>query len=84
MGEDAPAETGTVSEFFRAATAERDYHSAEDSALAGRFRHLVSLLTETLTGTPAYRVGEVDIAIFVVGRGAGGDWLGVRTRVVET
>ena len=83
-GEDVPVETQTVDEFFRAAATERDYHSAADRALAERFRRLVSLLTDNLSGTLAYRVGERDIAVFVVGRGAAGDWLGVRTRVVET
>lgn len=83
-GEDAPVETQSVDEFFRAAAAEREYHSAAERTLAERFSRLVSLLTDNLSGTLTYRVGEIDIAIFVVGKGRGGDWLGVRTRVVET
>lgn len=83
-GEDAPVETQGVDEFFHAAAAEREYHSAEDRALAGRFRRVAALLIGELSGTLAYRVGEINIAVFVVGKGPGGDWVGVMTRVVET
>lgn len=84
VSEDAPVERQSVAEFFRAAAAERDYHSPAERATAARFRRLVALLGEGLTDAAAYRVGEINIAVFVVGRGPGGDWLGVATRVVET
>jgi hypothetical protein len=32
----------------------------------------------------AYRVGTVNVAVYVVGRSPEGHWLGVSTRVVET
>lgn len=83
-GKDSPVETQEVGEFFRAAVAEKSYDTAEDRARAERFRRLASLLTEGLSGTLAYRVGEINIAVFVIGKGESGELIGVKTRVVET
>ncbi|MDQ3743999.1 MAG: nuclease A inhibitor family protein [Acidobacteriota bacterium] len=44
----------------------------------------MSLLEENLTDLKAYRVGLINIPVYVVGRSASGNWLGVSTRVVET
>lgn len=37
-----------------------------------------------LRDVKAYRVGRINLAVYVVGRGQCGDWMGVATRVVET
>lgn len=51
---------------------------------ADRYRQLARVLQENLTDVRVYRVGTVNIAVYVVGRAPGGDWLGLSTRVVET
>jgi hypothetical protein len=85
-GEDAstPVEVVSAAEVFRAATSEPDWKGAEEVATARRFQNLLRLLGEQLRDVKAYRVGTVNVAVYVVGRSPDGNWLGVSTRVVET
>ena len=66
---DAPVETRTPDEFFRGANS---------------FPALRRLLEENLSDLKVFRVGAINIPVYVAGRAASGSWLGVSTRVVET
>ena len=81
---DAPIETRTAPEFFRAATSEPDWKGAEELAVAKKFQTLLRLLEANLSDLKVFRVGTINIPVYVVGRSADGSWLGVSTRVVET
>ena len=83
-GADAPVEEVTAAQFFRAAASEPEWKGEEELGTARKFQALARLLDKNLEGLTAYRVGEINITVFVVGRSAEGGWLGVRTRVVET
>jgi hypothetical protein len=80
----APVEERTVADFFRVAAGEQEWKGEAELALAKRYQSLVRLLEENLKGVRVYRVGRINIAVYVVGRSGGGNWLGVSTRVVET
>jgi hypothetical protein len=54
------------------------------AAEADRLRALVALLEGALEGARAYRVGEVELRLFAIGRHASGAWIGVETSAVET
>ena len=56
----------------------------QDFLTAERYRRLVDVITDNLVGPKAYKVGRVNMPVYVVGRSAGGNWLGVSTRVVQT
>lgn len=77
---DARVETRSLEGFFRDEAAVR---SGGRPAPAS-FRDLLRALRENLSDVKVYRVGDVNIAVYVLGRSAGGSWLGVSTRVVET
>ncbi len=79
-GADARVETTSLEGFFRDEAAVR----AGERPAPASFRGLLRALTENLSDVKVYRVGDVDIAVYVLGRSAGGGWLGVSTRVVET
>jgi hypothetical protein len=81
---DAPVETRSAPEFFRVATSEPDWKGAEELATAKRFQALLRLLEGSLSDMKVFRVGTINIPVYVVGRSASGSWLGVSTRVVET
>jgi hypothetical protein len=85
-GEDssAPVEAVSVEQFFRAMASEPGWKGAAEVAAARRYQKLLRLLREWLADVKAYRVGTINVAVYVVGRGPDGDWLGVSTRVVET
>jgi hypothetical protein len=80
----APVEAVSAEDFFRAATSEPEWKGADEIATARGFQKLLRLLNEQLRDVKAYRVGTINVAVYVVGRSPEGHWLGVSTRVVET
>jgi hypothetical protein len=80
----APVEERSAADFFRVAASEADWKGAQELASARRYQTLLRLLEENLTDLRVFRVGEINIPVYVVGRGPSGGWLGVSTRVVET
>ncbi|HEX8291181.1 MAG TPA: nuclease A inhibitor family protein [Pyrinomonadaceae bacterium] len=80
----APVETTTAANFFRVAASEAAWKNAEQLTEAGRFRSLLKLLEQNLADLKVFRVGSVNIPVYIVGRAASGNLLGVSTRVVET
>ena len=81
---DAPVETRSAADIFRVMVLEPGWKNAEQLSGARRFQRLVRLLEENLSDLKAYRVGRINIPVYVAGRSASGNWLGVSTRVVET
>lgn len=48
------------------------------------FRRLVRTINQNLSGVRVFKVGLINIPVYIVGRGPGGGWLGVSTRIVQT
>src|SRR5215212_9488155 len=65
---DVPVETKTAPEFFRVAASEAEWKGAEELATARRFQELLRLLEQNLTELKVYRVGTINIPVYVVGR----------------
>lgn len=82
--ETAPVEEVGLEEFFRVATSEPDWKGEKERANARRFQALVRLLKERLENVTVYRIGKRDKAVYIVGRGQMGQWIGLSTRVIET
>ena len=66
--EDAPVQRLEVEQFFN----------------SGRYQRLLLALQHELSDLRAYKVGRINMPVYVVGRSREGSWLGVATRVVET
>ena len=81
---DAPIATESIADFFRAAAAEPDWKSAAQLATARRYQALMRFLQENLADVRVYRLGRISIAVYIIGRSPDGNWLGLRTRVIET
>lgn len=81
---DAPVEVMSVDEFFRVAASEPEWKGAYELAVAKRYQALLRWLKEHLTDLRVYRVGEISIPVYVLGKSASGSWIGISTRVVET
>ena len=80
----AQVETQGAREFFRAAASEPEWKGEEELATARRYQALLQLMEASLSDLKVYRVGSIDISVYVAGRAPSGNWLGVSTRVVET
>ncbi|MEG4350161.1 nuclease A inhibitor family protein [Microcoleus sp. LAD1_D3] len=81
---DASVEVVTVDKFFATPTAEEDWHDQEERETAKRFQNLVSILKQNLSQLQVYRVGSIEIDVYIVGMTPAGDWAGLSTKLVET
>lgn len=63
---------------------DRFFDDLRDSDDAARFAVLRRVFESRLSGLRVFRVGEVKVDIYLVGRAAGGDWVGLHTTSVET
>ncbi len=79
-----PVETVRLEDFFRAATTEARGKSAEQLASVRRYQTLLLWLQTNLADARVYRLGRISMDVYVIGRSANGQWLGLTTRVVET
>lgn len=80
----APIQETTVEEFFSVASGEQEWKGAAEIALAKRYQKLIRLLKKNLTDVKVHRVGETNIAVYVLGKSREGSVMGISTRVVET
>jgi Nuclease A inhibitor-like protein len=71
-------------EFFDRLICKRDWYHEREIARARQFALLKDALRENLTDLRVYRVGKVQIDIFIVGLDRNGVLIGVKTKAVET
>jgi hypothetical protein len=81
---DAPIQLVSPEKFFGMAMSEPEWKGEQELAIAKRYQALLRLLQENLDDLKVYRVGEINIPVYIVGRNKTGNWLGISTRVVET
>ncbi len=70
--------------FFQPILRQPFWHSAQGEHLAQRYEALQQFLRATLTDLRTYRLGQVEVALYVIGQHPGGHYVGVKTHVVET
>lgn len=86
LGKDASTdvEEMTLAALFEGLTSAPDDASDNEKASAARFANLLGVLEQNLKEIQVYRVGKVDIDLYVIGLEQSGTWVGVKTKVVET
>jgi hypothetical protein len=80
---DAKVESVAVQSFFRNATAEEEWHNAEEAATVQQFKALVKTIKKTLRKSRVFCIGEATIDCYILGEVTGGVG-GLKTRIVET
>jgi hypothetical protein len=81
---DIPVKSVPLDEFFADLTKEQDWHGVEEKTAVERYRTLLSVMQNQVSDAKVFRVGEVEVSIYVVGRTEDGGWVGVKTTAVET
>lgn len=79
-----PVKMISVDKFFADLTKEEKWHGDEEKATARRYQDLLAVIKKYLADPAVFRVGEVEVAIYVVGKSEEGNWAGVRTTATET
>jgi Nuclease A inhibitor-like protein len=77
-------ETLTLTDFFAPAIAIEDWYAAEELAQVDRYKELLHAIESNLTEVQVFRVGEIKITIYIVGKTSEGDLVGLKTQAVET
>lgn len=79
-----PIEKQELDYFFRNAARIDPMATPVQQQTAHRFQQLVKVLKEELTDIQVYRIGEVEIDAFIIGRLPDGTHAGLRTKLIET
>lgn len=77
-------EEKSFDEFFLRLTEIQDWFAAEQKQMAEKFSTLEKLLRENLISKKVFRIGKIQIDIYVVGLDAENKLVGVKTKAVET
>jgi len=77
-------EQASLDDFFSTQTESYDGQSEEEKETVEKFKDLRTLISEQLSDVKAFRVGEVKVRYYIVGRTKEGDWAGIWTEAVET
>jgi hypothetical protein len=81
---DTPVEVVQLDDFFQNATQEQDWHNDEEKETVAKFKALVETLKTYLSDIQVYRLGTVEIDVYVIGKTPLGDLAGLCTKVAET
>lgn len=77
-------ETLTLTDFFAPAIAIEDWYEAEELAQVDRYQELLHAIESNLTEVQVFRLGEIEIDVYIVGKTADGELIGLKTQVIET
>lgn len=61
-----------------------DWYGVEELRLVDRYTYLLDSIECNLSEVQVFRIGEIEIAIYIVGKTPSGDIIGLKTHVVET
>jgi hypothetical protein len=81
---DTSVEETTVENFFRPAVQSYDGQSETARSTSERYRQLVQLIHNNLTDVTVYKLGTINMPVFIAGKTTSGNWMALSTRVVET
>jgi hypothetical protein len=82
--QDAPISEIGLEAFFRDLIQDQDWHDEDAKRAVQQYRNLLVVLKQTLKNLKVFKIGEVQIDIYIVGRAPDGEWAGIKTTAVET
>lgn len=82
--DNTPVATVSLDDFFGQATVARAWFDSRELALVERYRNLRDLLETTLENLQVYRIGSVEIDVYLLGTTEDDQIIGVKTKIVET
>ena len=81
---DTTIEVKELDRFFKRVTEEKDWYEEEEMTECKRYQALVKLLQTHLTDIKVYRVGEIEVNCYILGKTESGSIAGLSTISVET
>lgn len=82
--QNSSVETIELDYFFRNSAQTRDWHDENQKLMVERFQTLIETLKANLSEIQVYRVGTINIDVYIVGKTTSGDLAGLATKLIET
>jgi Nuclease A inhibitor-like protein len=79
-----PIATCDLDTFFQPVLEPQDWHEEEDKENIKRYENVIGLIKQHLTEPQVYRVGAIDITIYILGKTPDNQWVALKTQAVET
>lgn len=74
----------SLDDFFKDLITVQSWYGNAEKATVQKYRNLEEIIRWNLRDVRVFRVGEVQVGIYIVGVTSEGDWAGVKTISVET
>ena len=74
----------TLSDLFEPVLTIEDWYEQAELDLVDRYTNLLDSINNNLSEVQVFRVGEVEIDIYIIGKTPTGDIIGLKTRSIET
>ncbi|MEA5466338.1 nuclease A inhibitor family protein [Leptothoe sp. PORK10 BA2] len=82
--DNTPVAIVSLDDFFGQSTVERSWFDSRELTLVERYRNLRDLLETTLENLQVYRIGTVEVDVYLLGQTEDDQVIGVKTKIVET
>ncbi|MEM1241015.1 MAG: nuclease A inhibitor family protein [Cyanobacteria bacterium P01_H01_bin.26] len=82
--DNTPVTVVSLDDFFKQALIERAWFDSRELKRVERYRNLRDLLETTLENLQVYRLGKVEIDVYILGGTEDDQVIGVKTQAVET
>lgn len=73
-----------VADFLCNAIQEEDWYGEEELTAARKYQELLKILQEEMQNSAAYKQGEIEIHVFIIGQLPNKEWVALKTKSVET
>lgn len=83
-GKQGPVQVVPVEQFFKELTEEKSWHGEAEKADVRKYRNLLGVVQEHLPNAQVFRIGEIQVDVFILGNTSEGDLAGVKTKSIET
>ena len=74
----------SLADFFAPVLTTEDWYGAEELATVDRYANLVQTIESNLTEVQVFRLGEIEISVYIIGKTPDGDLIGLKTQAIET
>jgi hypothetical protein len=81
---DLAIESMDLADLFAPVIAVEDWYEEAELAVVDRYKVLLESIESNLAEVQVFRLGEVEIEIYIIGKTPTGDIVGLKTRSVET
>lgn len=81
---ETPVEQVELEYFFRNVAYAKEWHDDGQKANVSKFQAFMQALQNGLTDVQVYRVGAIEVDVYIVGKTPAGNFAGVSTKVIET